>query len=951
MANKNRKVQLESGVDSTGARKGFNEIKADAKDMAQAVGKAGQDAGQGLEKGVGAGSDAAAKQLERDSKSIAAQIQRLTAAAKAGGKDTAEYFEIITKQRGLNQSLLNPLIAEYAAVQRAQRAAQGTLDGMGLSAKQTTAALRQVPAQFTDIVTSLQGGQNPLTVLLQQGGQLKDTFGGAGPAAAALGRYVLGLVNPFTLAAAAAVGLAFAYNKGADEDARFRRSVILTGGAAGATARELQAMAAAVDAQGAGTRSRAAEIINQLAQDSAVGAGNLQRFAAAAIQLEKVGGPAAEETARAFSSLAKSPLEAALKLNEGTNFLTRAVYEQIRALEQQGRTSEAATIAQVAFFDALQNRTPQMQASLGYIERGWNAIKDAVKGAGDAVLQFGRDQTDAERLKELQDRIAARAAGGSLMSRGGRRQSTLDRENEEDRQALQMLSRRMLSQREAAGAQYVLNEQLKAAAQFDKEAVDLLPKRAQLEREIVRIRNLGAAGGKSQAEIERSVAAAREKFADKTRPKADINDRSSVDAIKRELDELTGAYADAEKILAAQRQAGAISEADYYLAKRAFIEASRDAQIAALREENVELEKLNSNRKLSAESRLANDKAIADNAAKMVRINNEAATSLEVLSTQQTSALNAVEVAYRDARRAAEDYLATIQRDIDREAVGRTVSDRDLEIMRGRDQVRDGYNAERRRIRNERESLRDAQGGFLDGEQEANFRRRLDLQDEYEKKATAKYDGGVDDRLKAESKWQTGASKAFANYLADAENVAEQTKRVFDRGFQSMEDALARFVTTGKLDFKSFADAVIADLTRVFVKQALINPLKAAAGSFLGIPGFANGGAFDPMGEVKRFAAGDIFDKPTAFSYAGGSRAGILGEAGPEAVMPLARGAGGKLGVMVNAGGRPAPQINYSQYINIDGAADRARGLQEAELIMRKGQREFADMLKARGVL
>src|SRR5689334_9755793 len=79
------------------------------------------------------------------------------------------------------------------------------------SAKEMAFAMRGVPAQFTDIVTSLQAGQNPMTVFLQQGGQLKDMFGGIGPAARALSGYVIGLVNPFTLAAGAAGLLALAY--------------------------------------------------------------------------------------------------------------------------------------------------------------------------------------------------------------------------------------------------------------------------------------------------------------------------------------------------------------------------------------------------------------------------------------------------------------------------------------------------------------------------------------------------------------------------------------------------------------------------------------------------------------------------------------------------------------------------------------------------------------------
>ncbi len=76
----------------------------------------------------------------------------------------------------------------------------------GQSAAQTAYAMRMIPAQMTDIVVGLSTGQSPLMVLMQQGGQLKDMFGGIIPAIKGVSTYVMGLVNPFTVAAGA-VGL------------------------------------------------------------------------------------------------------------------------------------------------------------------------------------------------------------------------------------------------------------------------------------------------------------------------------------------------------------------------------------------------------------------------------------------------------------------------------------------------------------------------------------------------------------------------------------------------------------------------------------------------------------------------------------------------------------------------------------------------------------------------
>ncbi|HDT6599694.1 TPA: phage tail length tape measure family protein [Raoultella ornithinolytica] len=83
---------------------------------------------------------------------------------------------------------------------------QSQLGKTSMSAKQTAWAMSMIPAQMTDIVVGLSTGQSPFMVLMQQGGQLKDMFGGIGPAIKGVGTYIIGLVNPYSVAAAA-VGL------------------------------------------------------------------------------------------------------------------------------------------------------------------------------------------------------------------------------------------------------------------------------------------------------------------------------------------------------------------------------------------------------------------------------------------------------------------------------------------------------------------------------------------------------------------------------------------------------------------------------------------------------------------------------------------------------------------------------------------------------------------------
>jgi phage-related minor tail protein len=103
--------------------------------------------------------------------------------------------------------------------------------------------------------------------------------------------------------------------------------------------------------------------------------------------------------------------------------------------------------------------------------------------------------------------------------------------------------------------------------------------------------------------------------------------------------------------------------------------------------------------------------------------------------------------------------------------------------------------------------------------------------------------------------------------------------------------------------FKQMASDIIKELFRVLVVQKAV----AAAKTFFG---FADGGAFSGGSQVKAFANGGIVGSPTYFPMSGG-QTGLMGEAGPEAIMPLKRGANGKLGVEVQGGSGGVTVNNY----------------------------------------
>ena len=376
----------------------------------------------------------------------------------------------------------------------------------GMSAKQLANNLRGVPAQFTDIATSLAAGQNPLTVFLQQGGQLKDMFGGIGPAAKALGGYVLGLVNPFTVAAAAAAVLALAYKQGSDETTAFSSALAMTGNTAGTTTSQLSDLAQQISLTG-GTVSKASGVLAQLAASTRIPKEAFESIAVAAIAFEKATGVAAEETVKNFEKIAKDPTAEILKLNETMNFLTATTYEHIKALQEQGNVQEAATVANAAYESGLERTATSVQKNLGYLETGWNAVKSAAKSAWDAALNIGREDTLDQQLKKLDDQLNAIANAKRLNKGDGF--SNLAPDDSFREQALEADKTQKLvlkNERDRRAASRGFQQQQQQQALTDQVELDKLRKETESNAD-KRARELGA----YRELVERRVTAARAK--------------------------------------------------------------------------------------------------------------------------------------------------------------------------------------------------------------------------------------------------------------------------------------------------------------------------------------------------------------------------------------------------------------------------------------------------------
>lgn len=299
---------------------------------------------------------------------------------------------------------------------------QAQLGKTGMSAKQTAFAMRMIPAQMTDIIVGLSTGQSPFMVLMQQGGQLKDMFGGIGPAIKGVGGYVVGLINPFTLAAAAVGVLGLAYYKGSQEQDEFYKSLTLTGNLIGKTSGQLADIAARVGVAADSTTGKAASTLNLLVSSGKVAGDSLERVTTAIVKTSDATGIATDKLVGDFNDIAADPVAAITKLNDQYHFLTLATYNQIKALQDEGNQQDAARMATDAYANTMQQRANDIHENLGLLERGWNSVTNAIKGATDALLDFGRVKGPSERLAEIRKEIdwIDKAAGGKLFF-GGRK--------------------------------------------------------------------------------------------------------------------------------------------------------------------------------------------------------------------------------------------------------------------------------------------------------------------------------------------------------------------------------------------------------------------------------------------------------------------------------------------------------------------------------------------------
>ncbi|PZT22720.1 phage tail tape measure protein [Stenotrophomonas maltophilia] len=853
-------------------------------------------------RGVADMSGSAQQQYQQLSRAERSRVDTLVRQADTLGMTRSQQLAYNAALR-TSGPVLDEIVQKLARAEAAAKRSGKELNAYGVSAAQQAAAMRGVPAQITDIAVSLQGGQNPLTVFLQQGGQLKDMFGGIRPAAAALASQLLSMINPLTAAAAATAALGVAWYQVGEAQRQAELALITTGNYAGTSAEQIAALARQMDNLGGVTRGKALAALTQVAASGRFTGEQFRLVSESAAQMEGATGQSIDTTIDKFKELAKDPVEGLLKLNEAEHFLTRAHLDRVTALQEEGRQQDAVTEAIRIYHASLGDVSEKARESLSGVSQWWKAVKD---DTSSAFNELGR-------YIDLTDRLLTRATGvkrgtvaetasfftpiaGQAKLAGG----LLGAANDFAERYWGLGPKPTVTMAgiygngaeesiDSAGERKRLEQRKKDQQEWDRLAGQNLSKRQKQLAEEAQIVALGKKLGKDQADIDREVAASRKQFAEAEARRGGGSKTNQATLIVARIQQQVALNKEQsgseEKLTVSQRlRVQVLEELDRLGAKIPEADRKRIRTMLEELKTTGDLVEAKDKQKKTLEA-LTRQQAIFDQQTESRRRGNE----LDLMSYGR-----------------GQDAVAQLRRQMD---------------------VQREYEDELKRLGDRKVATDQDQWDQL----AANAARHRDEQLQLEKDYQAR-------RLAAMGDWRNGTRAAFEDYAMEASNAAGQAHSALTNAFQGAEDALVQFAMTGKLSFRDLANSIIADLARIAAKQAIVGIAGMIAGAWGGaastgassgtLQGFgnntswltanANGGVYNSP-SLSAYSSG-VYNSPQLFAFAKG--AGVFGEAGPEAIMPLQRGPDGRLGVAAHGGGSGASQVNVNVVVNTDGSTD-----------------------------
>lgn len=819
-----------------------------------------------------------------------------------------EHFNTILNQTRERLSGVADVLPE--ALSRQEAAARRA----GISVGQYSAALRTLPAQFTDIATQLAGGQSPFLILLQQGGQIKDSFGGLGPmlqalrdalfgfneesretsesaagisdaaeglnntseAAEKLGR-AGGLLNTFNLTIAGTVGLlailaGAAYSSSQQFD-NVARSLIQMGGAGFSSMQQLNDAAKDVAENAGASLADSVDTLVQLNDTGKYTADQMTKIAKSIMAM----GDAGLDTKVAladFSRLARDPIKALASLNQQYGFVDEAMMKHIITLEKTKGKTAAANEAITLFADTMEDRSNKIVEATDNIGQAWNGLKafssDIFGQIGVTVRAWSNQIVDIFELVKtsikdlflnitsLDSKFTGTIAGwAEKIPRGGALANFLGMDVEAMKKAGVEADKEIEANKKRYNELWKRVTDPNAQANYEAEA-----------------RGAGVSGdGGTSRESRDAVSKLAEDSAKKNKEA-----RATLDAGDRTLENYLAQARTLTETLETLRQTGDIH--------------AKNTEFSKQQSHFAELDEAAKTRALTAQEKslLSNREAIL-NAAKVVDQKNK-----EVEAQQKINGL----------AQQANKYVTQMAEKTDalRDSAG--LSSRQTQRLMEEAQLRQGWlNG----------------GGKLE---DAGYAKEL---------AALRNYYAEEDKLRGD--WKAGAVSGWNEYLDSATNTYDAVKNVASSTLTGLSDMLTELMTTGTTSVKEFGKSMLKMILEVTNRLLVAYAVQAAMGWISGgssggsTPGgaYANaaagvtfnakGGVYESSG-LSKYVNG-IYDSPQYFTFQGASKfakGGVFAEAGAEAIMPLTRDSAGRLGVRAQGGGGMAPVINTT--VNVD---------------------------------
>ena len=773
-----------------------------------------------------AGSAEANDALTATFEKMQASLQRQLAALTASREEMALYDAQVA---GLTQTQQNELAAIADTITlRKEEIALATEAAAAIEAEAAAAALG---------VTATSSFTRELLVIFRELTEGRLTYAFASFTRLLSFTNLLGLaLNPITIG----IGLlGFAAVKGAEQVTALSTALASTGNSAGTSADELETLAQKIGDSGVRT-GVAIDALTKLAETGKFTADQITEIGTAASEFADVTGTAVDKVVQEFVKLQGDPVKASVELNNQYHYLTLAVFDQIDALAKQGDTVAAVDAAEKAYADSLKTRADDIKESLGYVQRAWDAIKDAASSAWNAMLGVGKQQTLEEQLAAAQKAAADQepvlfgefGQTGVAQSQAQQRVRDLEaqiaaRKAQEAKQATDAATQ----QQGIAGRQVI--DRLEQ--EFDKRTK--LTKA--LDEEAAAEKALAAAGKPvSQQEHAQLVADINKRYTQKTPGAAGIPgaiENQQVKQIQDQLKEIQDAYKTTQADLNSQHQAGLVSDTSYYSQEKALNDKHLSdlldnyaKQIAALKQGTpgeTAKQRIDDQTKINALQTQATN-AITDYL-----------KTYSTLSSAQTAADTKRITLAQDYEKHLEDQLDQRKAalDVDIQAMG--MGAREAALLKANVEAQKEYNSAVEKTLNTYASSRKTPDDQATRDQNLAGQKKL-LTDTVAANADA-----YEKMTKAQEDWAAGAKKAWQDWADNADNLNTEVGSVTTTAFNGMTDSLTTFVTTGKLSFTSLADSIIKDLARIAVQFAESQALQAIFGAFLGSTGSAAGTA------------------------------------------------------------------------------------------------------------